>query len=112
MAMLFKLFLKTMLLTCFLNMVKNNFRIGILGGMGPMAGVALQKLIIEYTPASKDQDHIQVLCFTNPHIPDRTKSLKEDGGAKFLAAVAASTQVLEKAGVHCIVIPCNTSHAR
>ncbi len=61
-------------------MGKNNFRIGIVGGMGPMAGVLLQKLIIEATPAEQDQDHLEVICFTNPHVPDRTRSLQEDDG--------------------------------
>ena len=79
--------------------------------MGPMAGVLLQKLIIENTPALKDQDHIKVVCFTNPHIPDRTKSLQEDGGKKFVAAITDSIKILEKAGVNCILMPCNTSHA-
>lgn len=93
-------------------MEKNNYRIGILGGMGPMTGVILQKLIIENTPAQKDQDHIEVICFTNPNIPDRTKSLQEDKGTTFLTAVIESIKVLENAKVNCILIPCNTSHAR
>ena len=58
------------------------FRIGIVGGMGPMAGVYLQELIIEATPASRDQDHLEVVCFTNPHVPERMRSLAEDGGQR------------------------------
>jgi aspartate racemase len=93
-------------------MEKNNYRIGIVGGMGPMAGVILQKLIIDHTPASKDQDHIQVVCFTNSQIPDRTASLKNDNGAAFSRAIIESVRLLEKVGVDCIAIPCNTAHAR
>jgi aspartate racemase len=91
---------------------RENYRIGILGGMGPSAGVLLQQLIIEATPANKDQDHIQVVCFTNPQIPDRTVSLKENDGKKFVAAISESIKILEKAGVDVLVLPCNTSHAR
>ncbi|OGZ69798.1 MAG: hypothetical protein A3D44_02975 [Candidatus Staskawiczbacteria bacterium RIFCSPHIGHO2_02_FULL_42_22] len=93
-------------------MEKGNYRIGIVGGMGPMAGVALQQLIIENTPAPRDQDHIEVVCFTNPRIPDRTKSLKEDRGEKFTKAIVDSIQILQKTGVNCILMPCNTAHVR
>ncbi len=93
-------------------MNRDHYRIGILGGMGPLAGVHLQKLIIQYTPAVIDQDHIQVLCFTNPHIPDRMWSLRENEGEVFSDAIVESLRVLEAGNVDCILIPCNTSHAR
>jgi aspartate racemase len=88
------------------------FRIGVVGGMGPLAGVYFQQLIIEATPARKDQDHFQVLCFTNPHVPERMRSLAEDGGHRYAEAVRASVRLLIGAGVSHIVIPCNTAHAR
>jgi aspartate racemase len=88
------------------------FRIGIAGGMGPLAGVYLQQLIIEATPARKDQDHFQVVCFTNPHVPERMRSLAEDGGRRYADAVRASVRLLAGAGVSHVVIPCNTAHAR
>jgi len=88
------------------------FRVGIVGGMGPMAGVYLQQLIIEATPARRDQDHFQVVCFTNPHVPERMRSLAEDSGRRYVESVRASAQLLVGAGVSHIVIPCNTAHAR
>ncbi|MFB3897160.1 MAG: aspartate/glutamate racemase family protein [bacterium] len=88
------------------------YRIGILGGMGPEAGVLLQQLIIQYTPAEKDQEHIEVITYTNPHIPDRTKSLTMDSGKSYQQAVIESLQLLEKTGVDILVIACNTAHAR
>lgn len=88
------------------------FRIGILGGMGPMAGVLLQKLIIEATPAERDQGHVQVVCFTNPKIPDRACSLKEDNGEAFCIAIKESFRVLTRTNVHVIVIACNTAHVK
>ncbi|MDE2079591.1 MAG: aspartate/glutamate racemase family protein [Patescibacteria group bacterium] len=87
-------------------------RIGILGGMGPLAGVELQRRIIEYTPADRDQDHLEVVCFTNPHISDRSISLANDDGKKFAEQLDASLKVLARARVDCIAIPCNTAHAR
>ncbi len=88
------------------------FRIGIAGGMGPMAGVYLQQLLIEATPAERDQDHFQVVCFTNPHVPERMRSLAEDGGRRYADAVRATVLRLASAGATHVVIPCNTAHAR
>ena len=77
-----------------------------------MAGVLLQRLIIENTPAKRDQDHVQVVCFTNPKIPDRTQSLAQDGGASYVSSVIESLSILEKAGCDSALIPCNTAHTR
>ncbi len=78
-----------------------------------MAGVLLQKLIIEATQAKRDQDHIPVITYTNPQIPDRTASLFGPlRGKDFARAIKETAQVLETAGATVIGIPCNTSHAR
>ncbi len=87
-------------------------RIGIVGGMGPLAGVHFQKLIVEATPAKKDQDHLEVVCYTNPGIPDRTASLFEDGGQRFVDGITKTLQVLSGAGATLAVMPCITAHAK
>jgi len=88
------------------------YLLGIAGGMGPLAGVELQRLIIEAMPAQRDQDHIPVLCYTNPQIPDRSLSLAEDGGTSYFAALRDTCNLLAKNGVTEIALPCNASHAR
>ena len=88
------------------------FRVGILGGMGPLAGIELHRLILDATPAAKDQDHLQVVLFTNPKIPDRTESLEADDGHVFATAAGESVAILEKAGVDVIVMACMTAHSR
>lgn len=88
------------------------FRIGILGGMGPLAGVELHRLIIEATPATKDQEHLQIMLFTNPAIPDRTESLQKNDGTAFAAVAGESARELEKAGVDVILLACMTAHSR
>ena len=46
-------------------------RLGILGGMGPLATADfLQKLIAE-TPAARDEEHIPVIVYSVPQIPSR-----------------------------------------
>lgn len=80
--------------------------------MGPSAGIHLQKLIVDATKASRDQDHLEVLCFTNPRIPDRTTSLEADDGEEYVRAIIESLHSLHRGGATLAVIPCNTSHAR
>ncbi len=91
---------------------KNKHIVGIIGGMGPEATVELQRLIVKYTPAKCDQDHIEVIAHNNPSIPDRTKSLAEDDGRSYSAAVIASGNTLIKAGATILCMPCITAHAR
>lgn len=91
---------------------KKPLRIGIIGGMGPGAGIEFHRLLVEATPAMRDQDHLEVLCYTRPGIPDRTESLRADGGARFVRAVIDVATVLVRAEVDLLVMPCITAHAR
>jgi aspartate racemase len=83
--------------------------IGILGGMGPEATVDLYRHIINLTPVTKDQDHIKVIIYSNPKIPDRTEAIVA-GGESPLPYLIESAQFLEKGGAGIIAIPCNTAH--
>ena len=92
--------------------MKPKFRIGIIGGMGPLAGVELHRLIIEATDAAVDQDHLEVFLYTNPHIPDRTLSLQDDNGTSYVDEVVRSIHRLELVNVDILVMACMTAHAR
>jgi aspartate racemase len=83
--------------------------IGILGGMGPEATLDLYRYILALTPATKDQDHIRVLIYSNPKIPDRTTAIIE-GGENPLDCLIDSAILLERAGAEIIAMPCNAAH--
>jgi aspartate racemase len=83
--------------------------IGILGGMGPEATLDLYRLIISLTPAIKDQDHLRVLIYSNPKIPDRTKAIAGTGESP-LSFLIGSARLLENGGAGIIAMPCNTAH--
>jgi aspartate racemase len=83
--------------------------IGILGGMGPEATLDLYRHIIDLTPATRDQDHIRVLIYSNPKIPDRTLAIAE-GGESPLGCLVESAKLLEKGGAGIIAMPCNAAH--
>jgi aspartate racemase len=83
--------------------------VGILGGMGPEATVDFFAKVIALTPANRDQDHLRIIIYNNPKIPDRTEAiLKED--KSLLPMLVETAKTLERAGVDFIVIPCNTVH--
>jgi aspartate racemase len=83
--------------------------IGILGGMGPEATLALFGKIIALTPAAKDQDHLRVVIDSNPKIPDRTAAILR-GGDSPLPALKAGMLALQRAGADFAVIPCVSAH--
>lgn len=83
--------------------------LGIIGGMGPLAGCDLLEKIIANTDACCDQAHIPVLLDSNTAIPDRTAAILS-GGADPVPQLCASAQRLEKAGAQVLAMSCNTAH--
>lgn len=83
--------------------------VGVIGGMGPQATVDLYQSIIEVTPASMDQEHIRIIIYSYPQIPDRTKAILGMGPSPVPAMVEAGISLI-RAGAQMIAIPCNTAH--
>lgn len=83
--------------------------LGILGGMGPMATVDFMGKVIRNTPASCDQDHIQMVVCSATNVPDRTAAILGQGSDPFPAMLNALRR-LERSGATRIAIPCNTAH--
>jgi aspartate racemase len=90
--------------------VARQFKIGVVGGVGPAATVDFIGKVIRNTPAEKDQDHIKLVVEQNPQIPDRTQNLVADGPDPTVAIYAACKR-LENDNADIIAIPCNTAHA-
>jgi aspartate racemase len=86
--------------------------IGVVGGMGPLAGARLVELITRLTPALCDQDHRDVLLVSTPsRISDRTEFLLGHCDENPAAAVADCVQLLACSGATCVGIACNSAHA-
>ena len=83
--------------------------LGVLGGMGPLATVDFLRKLIEETPAARDADHVPVVVYSVPQIPDRPAAILS-GGDSPLPAMLAGVRTLRTAGATCIAIPCNTAH--
>ena len=84
--------------------------LGILGGMGPMAGAYFYGRVIANTDSAGDSEHLPVILFADPRVPDRSSHLVS-GGADPLPWLASGVMTLRKAGAEVVAIPCNTAHA-
>ncbi len=84
--------------------------IGILGGMGPEATAYFFSLIIKDTAAARDQDHIPVIIYNLPQVPERTAALLGKGPSP-VPLLRKGIRRLGRAGADFIVIPCITAHA-
>ena len=89
----------------------NEMIVGVLGGMGPESTAELLVRIARSTPAAVEQDHLRVICDSNPRIPNRTDALLSDETGPVIEALAQTALNLEQAGAGIIGIPCNTAHA-
>ncbi len=83
--------------------------IGILGGLGPKAGEGLHAAILGNTRAICDPDHLQILLYTNPHIPDRTDFLLGRISENPAGEMLRSLQLLVQFGAGVCCVPCNTA---
>ncbi|MDP6805866.1 MAG: amino acid racemase [Rhodospirillales bacterium] len=83
--------------------------LGVLGGMGPLATVDFMRKVIEVTPVTRDQDHLPMIVHSIPQVPDRTAAIL-GGGESPLPMLGDGIAALNRAGVNCIAMPCNTAH--
>jgi aspartate racemase len=84
--------------------------LGVLGGMGPLASAQFMLRLTLLTPASKDQEHIPTVLWSDPRVPDRGLA-GIPGAADPLPWLLRGIDGLKRAGCGAIVIPCNTAHA-
>ncbi len=84
--------------------------LGIIGGMGPMASAYLVERITALTRAARDADHIELLLYSRPSIPDRTKAILA-GAPSPLPLIQSTARALCEAGAGVLAMPCITAHA-
>ncbi|NLK14409.1 MAG: amino acid racemase [Spirochaetales bacterium] len=85
--------------------------IGIIGGVGPMAGADAAQKIFENTNVATDQEHLDLYLTSTPRsIGDRTKFLLE-GGSNPAEGLYKNALQLISLGASTLIVPCNTAHA-
>ena len=84
--------------------------LGILGGVGPLATACFMQLLIRKTPAHCDQDHMPMIVFNDPQIPDRTAHILDRTAPDPTPELVKCARWLEGAGADYLAIACNTAH--
>lgn len=84
--------------------------LGILGGLGPIATAYFMELLIQMTKAERDQDHLQMLIYNMPQIPDRTAYILGKSEENPADEMIRLGKQLAAQGADCIAIPCITAH--
>lgn len=87
--------------------------IGILGGMGPQAGLDMAEKLLKLTRTERDQDHLPFVLFSLPDtVPDRTSFLLGTEDINPAYAIADQFEKMSSLGVSIAVMACNTAHAK
>ena len=86
------------------------YKLGVIGGMGPLATVNFYERVVLNTLAKCDNEHIDMVVLSHASMPDRTKCIIENKGGEFLEVIKKDFKILEDIGVEAVAIPCNTSH--
>ena len=98
--------------------------VGIIGGIGPMAGVRLQQLVIEETAtaleavpsegppdfATADARHAALLTYTNPRIPNNNRAALGIG-PRSAPALIDTGRALKRSGATHLAFACSTAYA-
>ena len=86
------------------------YKLGVIGGMGPLATVKFYDKIVLNTEAHNDNEHIDLIVLNHSTMPDRTKCIIENKDTEFLNEIKKDLEILERIGIDVVAIPCNTSH--
>lgn len=85
-------------------------KLGIIGGLGPMATAYFFELVVQMTDAKTDQEHLEIWVHNCPSIPDRSSYILDHTKENPLASILHSGRELCRMGAEWIAIPCVTAH--
>ncbi len=86
------------------------YKLGILGGMGPLATVKFYEKIVCNTDAKNDNEHIDLVILNHATLPDRTTCIINQQDDAIVSLLKQDLAHLERLGVQVVAIPCNTCH--
>ena len=84
--------------------------LGVIGGLGPMATALFQEQVVQMTEAPTEQDHVNMIVYNFPSIPDRTGYILGSNLKSPLPGLLWAGRELARQKVCCIAIPCVTAH--
>ena len=84
--------------------------LGVIGGLGPLATAHFMELVTNMTDAATDQEHLEMIIYSAPSIPDRTGYILDHTRPSPLPRMIAIGEKLASQGADHIAIPCMTAH--
>ena len=84
--------------------------LGVIGGLGPVATAYFMELVTVMTDAKVDQEHLPMLVYSAPSIPDRTRYILDNTQPSPLPEMLRIGNFLAQQGAQRIAIPCVTAH--
>lgn len=84
--------------------------LGVIGGLGPGATTHFMELIIRMTDAATDQEHMDMIIYNYPSIPDRTGYILDNTNPSPLEPMIDIGNRLASQGADFLAIPCMTAH--
>ena len=85
-------------------------RLGIIGGVGPMATAYFLQLLTQMSDADIDQRHMEIYMISKPTIPDRTDYILGVSSKSPAIEMAGVGKQLKLLGAELLAIPCITGH--
>ena len=85
-------------------------KIGVIGGMGPMASQLFYKYVTEMTDAACDQEHVRMIIYSDSGMPDRTRAILKGEYDEVYSRMLDDARTLQNCGCEAIAITCNTAH--
>ena len=86
-----------------------NKKVGVIGGMGPMATAKFMELVINNTKADSDQDNVDMLICQYSSTPDRTSYILDNTKEDPSISMINAAKLLERENCSFLVMPCNTA---
>ena len=90
--------------------MEQRITLGVIGGLGPIATAHFMELIIRMTDAQTDQEHLDMIIYNRPSIPDRTGYILDPTKPNPLPEMVRVGNALARQGAQLIAIPCMTAH--
>lgn len=84
--------------------------LGVIGGLGPGATAHFMSLVTDMTDVPTDQQHLNMIVYSFPSIPDRTRHILDNSQPNPLPEMLRIGRLLAQLGADHIAIPCVTAH--
>jgi len=88
----------------------NSGKLGILGGLGPLASAEFLKTIYEYNLVDYEQQAPVVFVYSDPSFPDRTEAFLSNNEKVIYDRLLSALRHLKRLGASRIVMCCLTMH--